>query len=127
MVQYDGLYVSCVASESGGDKYYSYIRFYEDGLVLDVVSSGTPRQVIKWLHRDAHNQSKGFFATYKDALFKEKIHFATTSQQGVVVYMGEITGDQLKLHSYSHINGYTASQEYKFKALRIPSPKPPDK
>jgi hypothetical protein len=110
MLQYNGLYVSR-ERDNGGSKYYTYLRFYEDGLVMKSSSTGTPQEVIGWLHRDRPNRAKGFFQTQDN-----KIHFAVTSQSGVIVYEGEIRGNRLNLNSYSHINGHTASEEYVFVA-----------
>lgn len=111
MLQYNGLYVSDLQGERE-NMYYSYIRFYEDGMVIQVSSIGNPSEVIRWFHRDNSDLSRGFFAAEDN-----RIHFAVTSESGVVVYTGEFTDAQLKLSFYSHINGNTDFEEYGFVAV----------
>ena len=36
--------------------FFDYLRFYEDGRVINCVSSGTPEQVIRWFYRDNPSQ-----------------------------------------------------------------------
>ena len=94
-VRCDGLYQRQV------EGYSSYFRFFPDGRVVDVSSTGTPVQVIRWLDHDYKNN--GIY-TIKN----RKIKFTTTSPMGSVDYNGKILKeDVLKLNLRSHINGHT--------------------
>jgi hypothetical protein len=58
MLRFDGLYAG-PPKTSGGDPrlFFDYLRFYEDGSVINCVSLGTPEQVIRWFYRENPEQS----------------------------------------------------------------------
>ncbi len=58
MLRFDGLYVG-PPRQTPGDAmvFFDYLRFYEDGWVINCVSSGTPEQVIRWFYRDNPGQT----------------------------------------------------------------------
>jgi hypothetical protein len=57
MLRFDGLYVGPPkTSGRSSEPYCDYLRFYEDGWVINCVSMGTPEQVIRWFYRDNPTQ-----------------------------------------------------------------------
>jgi hypothetical protein len=109
-IQYHGLYVS---PESN---YFQYFRFYPDGTVLSVSSTGTAKQVSQWLTRDnAKSNSAGAYLTSD-----ENIQFSTVSPSGRVDYVGRQAdgGWQLLLHSHSHINGHESYGVWRFEEIK---------
>lgn len=101
-VRYDGLYLS------KGEESSYYLRFYQNGTVLIVSSTGTPEQVAKWLYKD-NIRKRGFYS-----IQGLKIKFSDEGYQGAVEYEGLIEKDVLKLNIYSHINGWKEKKEFKF-------------
>lgn len=120
MLRYNGLYISDKPwIDSTEISYFSYLRFYEDGFVIQVTSSGTPDQLTTWFHKENPANSKGLYyhgMPYRDDR-EEKLHFAVVSAEGVVGYMGEIVNDQLILRSYSFINDRSDTKTFRFIAF----------
>lgn len=117
MLRYNGLYVSDIPwVNSTESSYFSYLRFYEDGFVIQVTSSGTPEQLTSWFNKENPVNSKGLYyhsTPYRDEP-DEKLHFAVVSAEGVVGYMGEVVNDQLILRSYSLINDHSDTKTFSF-------------
>lgn len=106
-VRVDGVYQSKKISD-----YYSYLRFYADGLVIGVSSTGLPVHIAKWFNRgwsEKSRESKGIYT-----VSGSNIKFSLTSSKGTVDHEGEIQGENLVLRSHSHINGYRGVYEYRF-------------
>lgn len=82
--------------------YSSYLRFFADGKVVEVGSTGTPSQVGQWLNHDY--ESFGFY-TIKDGT----VSFRITSSSGQVSYSGRVLKDAIEINMTSHINGYSAN------------------
>ena len=120
MLRYNGLYVSDTPwIDSTETSYFSYLRFYEDGFVIQVTSSGTPEQLASWFNRENPVNSKGLYRhiePYRDDR-EEKLHFAVVSAEGVVGYMGDIVNGQLILRSYSLINDHSDTKTFSFVAV----------
>ena len=58
MIRFDGLYVTLPKRlEDGSLVVFDYLRFYADGWVIHCVSTGTPREVIRWFDRGNPAQS----------------------------------------------------------------------
>lgn len=102
-LRFDGLYQ---AEMEDGD--YSYLRFFEDGMVKEVGTSGTPEQVAKWLNRAHPHSGTGTFV-----INGARIRFTTASRIGKVDYDGRINGDSLELNSHSH------TYQYKFVQVEL--------
>jgi hypothetical protein len=110
-VRTDGLYQTA----SGGSKGYAYLRFYSDGSVLSVTSTGTPEQVAKWLKK-----GKDWVSTGKADIQGANIKFSSSSKEGIVDYEGTIQADALALRSYSHINEYRrGASQYRFVHIQV--------
>jgi hypothetical protein len=107
-VQVNGIYQSKQI-----DSYYKYVRFYTDGLVLAVSSTGSPTQIIRWFNREEFAE-RSYHSSGTYTVSGSNIEFSTTSSSGTVDYEGEIQGDSLILKTYSHINEHRGIHEYKF-------------
>lgn len=103
-LRFDGLYQ---AQMKDGD--YSYLRFFEDGMVKVVGTGGTPEQIAKWLTREHAHSGTGTFA-----ITGTRIRFTSDSRSGRVDYDGWIKDDSIELNWYSHINQRRGAYQYKF-------------
>lgn len=91
--------------------YSSYLRFFADGKVVEVSSTGTPSQVGQWLNHEY--ESFGFYAI-KDGT----VSFVITSSSGKVSYSGRIFEEAIEIDMTSHINGNSSSNlRYNFCSL----------
>ena len=106
-LRFDGIYKS-----ERNDKYWYYLRFYADGAVLTVSSTGSPSEVIRWFRKEDVT-SKGL-SHGRYAIRASRVSFPSTSKEGIVDYEGNAEGVLLKLSSYSHVNGHRASRTYSF-------------
>ncbi len=116
-LRYDGLYRSTIADHTDDVTYWHYVRFYPDGDVIYGSAAAPPEAVGKWFARTIPGVPRG-----KVKLDGSRISFSAKAPQGTVDYSGEIRGDTLHLDSYSHMNGYRASEEYQFIPLSLPAP-----
>lgn len=107
-VRLDGLY----RAKRAGGKYWHHLRFYADGSVIAVNSSGDARKVFKWFTKDWAVEMEN--AKGKFTISGSKINFKDKSKYGIVDYKGEIQGDRLILKWHSHINGNRGVSEYEF-------------
>jgi len=88
-----------------GVRFYRYLRFYPDGTVIGVTSSGTPTDLKRWFNKPYENTG-----TY--SFVGSRIKFSLTSPSGTVDYDGRIVRQVLTLHVHSHINGYRSLLKY---------------
>lgn len=110
-VRFDGLYQTVSEIDSlNNDTTYNFLRFYPDGKVLSVTSRGNAHDLKKWFHLKQENPSVGLYE-----IIANRIYFSTTSEEGTVVYDGEIHDPYyLTLTLKSLINGYTHQEKYYF-------------
>jgi hypothetical protein len=108
-LRYDGLYMSATKTDSEGEHYWRYLRFYPDGGVITVSSTGKPEDLRPWFSK-AHDAVSHGVVTLRG----NEISFSGVSSEGTVDYAGEIDGDRLRLNSYSHINDNRETDEYVF-------------
>jgi hypothetical protein len=80
-----------------GVRFYRYLRFYPDGTVIGVTSSGTPTDLKRWFN-------KPYESTGTYSFVGSRIKFSLTSPSGTVDYDGRIVRQVLTLHVHSHIN-----------------------
>jgi hypothetical protein len=105
-IRYDGLYC-----EANGNS-TSYLRFYSNGTVISVSSTGTPDQIVRWFN--APYENSGIYTIAGDT-----VSFETTSSHGKVAYRGKILADRLVLDTHSYINGRNAkAREYIFTLMK---------
>jgi hypothetical protein len=88
-----------------GGSYSSYLRFYSDGVVIQVSSTGTPTEIQSWFN-EPYEQSG------KYSVSGSSIKFSIVSSKGTVDYDGLIRGSSLVLSRFSHINNSSASEIY---------------
>jgi hypothetical protein len=85
--------------------YSMYLRFYADGAVIGVSSTGTPAQIRPWF-RAPYNDNGRYLVR------GPRISFSLTSPAGRVDYDGVIDGSRLQLLSCSRINGRRSTDFY---------------
>ncbi|RYX84756.1 hypothetical protein EON83_08980 [bacterium] len=132
MLRFDGIYCSPLIKDEALS-YRDYFRFYEDGSVLAVVSTGTATEVARWFHKDTSQLSEGRYTL--DGL---SISFSTASPGGeidrneefydgslqvIVSYNGQVGDNVLHLHSHSHFNGHEATIACEFVPIELLPPR----
>ena len=95
-LQFNGVY------RKEDQEYSYYLRFFPDGKVVGVSSTGSPSEVIRWLNHDYDNNG-----TY--VIRRSKISFTITSSSGRVDYSGTMKDGDLILSLHSHINGNSST------------------
>jgi hypothetical protein len=100
LIQYNGVYFRSSGGIIASYSYSSYLRFYENGTVIEVSSTGTPEQIKSWFNSDNKNVSIGNYE-----INGGKINLSVKSTVGSVDYWGDITINELVLSSHSNING----------------------
>ena len=113
VLRFDGVYQSEQAKDND---HCHYVRFYDDGSVITVSSSGTPEQIKKWFERKQSEVSRGTYT-----ITGTRIVFSGASKQGVVDYDGRIKGDTIDVRVFSHINQHRGSHALKFVELEFPA------
>lgn len=109
MIRLDGFY-TCPQKD-----FTKYLRFYRDGTVVSVSSTGTAKQISGWFTKENSTVSKG-----RCEVAGSRIEFSARSSEGTVDYAGTIGsgGEELHLHSHSQINGHEAYAVYRFSHVR---------
>jgi len=107
--QYDGVYMSSREYKTGNISYREYIRFYPDGDVIRVSSTGSPEDLRKWFSREQPYVSRG-----KISIEGNRISFSVLVDKGSIDYSGQFEGDTINLSSYSHATKYRDSDIYLF-------------
>jgi hypothetical protein len=112
MLRFDGFYQS--GKQTDYQDYFSvssyhYLRFYDDGTVIDVDSTGTPIQVAKWFNRENEDMSRGTYT-----ITGNHIVFSTEYKQNKIDYDCTLTEEKIECHTYSHLNQTRAKQTYTF-------------
>jgi len=91
-IKYDGVYFIPYAGGFSNE----YIRFFEDGKVITVNSTGSPVQVKNWFNYEDENVSRGEFS-----IDGNLISFTTAIDEISVEYIGIISSNGLLLDSRS--------------------------
>ncbi|BAY07440.1 hypothetical protein [Calothrix sp. NIES-2098] len=107
-LRFDGIY-----QEDVQNGVYRYIRFYSDGTVITVSSTGNAEQITSWFFKE--NNKKTFsIGTY--IVDSENIIFSSSCDIGTVEYWGNILmhSNTILLKWYSHINGCSGNSRYNF-------------
>lgn len=94
-VRFDGIYKSDLrTNKANGDQSISYLKFYNDGTVITVSSSGTPEQISKWFEKGHEGVSDGRYTVQQN-----DISFTSTGNGISVEYSGKIANKELlQLH-----------------------------
>src|SRR5260370_563724 len=94
MMEFHGLPVDYGATLS-----YSYLRFYEDGTVIESSIRGERSpEIMSWFDKSDGSVSNGTCEVDSNSL-----QFSVTSDSGSVDYTGRIVDAELHLHSFSRI------------------------
>ena len=106
-VRFDGYYHTL--SDSLNPFRY-YLRFYEDGTVINYCTAGSPDKLLKWFSKNDNASLKGKYAQ-KDST----LSFSVKNQDGEVAYEGVLlSGERLWMKVKSLINKYEGKEEYFF-------------
>ena len=90
-LRFDGLY--CHPDQSR--LFTEYLRFYPDGVVLSTSSTGTPRQVTRWLRRESTiAEHERFVITHR------KVQIWNPKWGKDIGYVGTVGPSFLLLHYY---------------------------
>ena len=116
-IRFDGLYRTKQITDKhdGGYKYYSYLRFCENGTVIGMSSSFDAKRVSKWLLCETEKQK---YSVGKYSVNDNHISFTTKSENGKVDYEGAIEEKSIKLNIYSQITK-NSEQNRKYKFIRV--------
>lgn len=108
-LRYDGLYL-----RSTGDAVH-YLRFRPAGVCYTVSSTGSPRDVARWLGGGGSNHAHGPFEVSGDTV--------TVSVGRDIEYRGTLrsAGEALDLRVRNRATGYESSGVYGFEAVRFPN------
>ena len=93
---------------------FSYLRFYEDGSVIESTVSGQMSADLPWFNRADKTIGQGRYS-----LSGSSIEFCVRSKAGSLDYGGPIVGDALHLEFLSHINGNRWNDDYSFLRSRV--------
>ncbi len=111
-IRFDGVYRTDPI-ESPHGIYRDYLRFYAEGEVLSVSSTGTPADLARWCVRENKSLAIGRYSLHGD-----EISFATeipgsAMRLGIpsaaVHFKGRLRGDTLVLDVASDLNDYRAA------------------
>jgi hypothetical protein len=122
-LHYDGLYTSKSEDKFEGKNFNDYLRFYPDGTVVSVLSTGDPALIAAWLNRNGKHD-RGTYAITANAA-QPQIQFIIKSlpfpgYAGVTIaYQGTLQNDKLTLQSESS-NGHREQRTYEFVAVQFP-------
>jgi hypothetical protein len=107
-VRLDGLYQT-KRIRFEGTEYTAYLRFYSDGMVINVSATGSAAQVARWFTRENKAVQKGYYSVSGPTL-----RFSATSKEGTVDYEGNMEDQKLVLRSHSHVNDHRDVEEFEF-------------
>jgi hypothetical protein len=114
-IRYDGLYLS------PGDGYTAYLRFYADGDVVTVSSTGEPREVASWFGR-GHEKPVRWKLDSERLSFAEFIDFSDRGEPapaGFIRYSGRFEGEALHLRAVSELTGGDTERVYTFLPIAL--------
>jgi hypothetical protein len=109
-LQFDGVY----QTEKVEDHWH-YLRFYDDGTVITVSSTGDPAVIAGWFKKENVESKSLPHGRYE--IEGGRLAFSSTSAHGRVDYEGVFQGDTLTLNVYSHINDHRGTRRYSFVQL----------
>ena len=114
-VRFDGYYQSVDESfRIGKDTARMFLRFFPNGQVISVTSTGTAFQITSWFNSRNKNVSTGNYNVSTNWL-----DFTSTSKSGSVIYKGKIVDENhLDLNVKSLINGHESNEKYSF--IKVP-------
>lgn len=127
-VSYSGLKFAgvyrCSPSSAPNIDYWYYLRFYRDGRVISVSSTGNPEDIKTWFSAEKSGISSGTYSVDGSKIvFSSEISGYATElgiPSAAVKYQGYILGEELVIDTHSEINGFRSyGQRYKFIPLNF--------
>lgn len=112
-LRYDGIYQSNTYHHRKMT-YWHYLRFYSNGDVIHVSSTGSPANLRKWFSRSNPDLTRG-----KVKLDGSRISFPIRSKGGAVNYSGKLKGSRLHLDYSTDMLGSRSSEVYHFVRVRM--------
>jgi hypothetical protein len=103
-VRYDGVYFVPYGGMAS-----MYLRFYADGIVIDVTAMAKPNEIKSWFNKNSENVGNGLYTIEND-----KINFTVNTDKVIVEYTGEIIKDGLILDSRSNNGNERKNIRYVF-------------
>ena len=103
-LHYDGVYYY------RDGHFRNYLRFYPDGVVIDVVSNTPVTEATRWFRRDHGGMQGQFTITGSHITFSTSLR----SPHALVEYTGEIVADQLALQWRSPRTREHGTSSYRF-------------
>lgn len=116
-VRFDGVYISKLPVDFGmpeKDRPYSYLRFYEDGAVIESDLPGIPPAPAINSFDKTNCRYKGNYQIQGAILRCLFPVSAGSGKASTVEDEGEIVGDELHLHHVSYINNFYYDEQYAF-------------
>jgi len=107
-LRYDGIYRS-VSGPPEGKSSWSYLRFYPDGVVIEMSTAATLDEIKAGFSRERSILPRGT-ARCRDS----HLSFSIVCDKGTVDYKGEVSDDRILLDVASRINGHRESEAYIF-------------
>jgi len=109
-LKFNGVYRSTKANDG-----WQYLRFYSDGTVISVSSTGDSDAVARWFKKE-NTESKGLpHGRYE--IKDQRLSFSAATKRGTVDYEGVIEENALTLKSHSRINDHRATRTFSFVQL----------
>ena len=106
-LRYDGYYST---QPDSMNPFRYYLRFYEDGTVINYCTAGNPATLLKWFSKNDQASLKGKYML-KDTL----LSFSVRNKEGEIIYDGNLLpGKRLWLSVKSMLNKFEAKEEYFF-------------
>ena len=101
-IRFDGVYGAPIqppASWHVKKDLFLYFRFYPDGSVVSLLSTGTPTEVAKFIRRNLELSGNGNYSISGD-----RVNIRVITPHDSLVYTGKFHGDALALRSYGSIS-----------------------
>ena len=110
-LRFEGFYIAPATAQISAS---IYLRFFPNGSVISVVSSGTPAEVARWFVAGHGGVCQGQFR-----IFTNLLEFEVASPEVTIEYKGTINRNILTLQSHSLITGLTETKSYHFVARQF--------
>jgi hypothetical protein len=122
-IRFDGVYISKQPVDFGmriEDQPYAYLRFYDDGTVIQSDIPGIPPATTLDSFNPTNCRYKGRYMTdgyYLKCVFPVSAESTGIGRDSTVEEEGQIAGNELHVHHISYINNFSYDEEYRFAML----------
>jgi hypothetical protein len=108
-LRFDGYYIS------NEEPLASYLRFYEDGSVIWIMSHEDPEEIASWFTKDSEGVGTGLYSI----LGAVYISFSISDNTITVDYQGKVVANGLELEGYNRRNGVQFTENYNFVQIQF--------